>query len=130
MNTSKCLLLIIVFSFCFASCDPYFSIDFSVQNSTPYNLQIIHGHLNSSPQDTSIISSGTKLVFTNDSGRGAYTEDILDDIIIIPEIKVTTTDGKVMNQDASDISNWRIMFPDNKHGTGEVMFEVRKEFFD
>lgn len=93
-------------------------------------MQIIHGDLNSSSLDTSFISSETKLIFTNNSGIGGYTDDFLDDTTIVPEIKVTTTDGKVMNKDASDINNWRKMYPDNKHGTGEVLFEVRKEFFD
>lgn len=116
------------------SCDRFVSVDFSVSNSTPYQLQIIHCPFQGTcevEQDTSIISPSTTLLFSNHSFiGGSTTHDFLSALEVIPEIRVSTTNGKEMKKDVSDIENWLKIFPEDEQGVGEVMFQVRKEFFD
>jgi len=131
-NFTKYPLSLVVISLLIISCDPRFTVDFSIENSSTFDIEIIHGDwdLNSEKKDTSIISENTKLIFTKFSSLGAKTEDFLDDLNTVPEIQITTTTGKKINKDITDIENWRKNYPPDKGGTGEVMLQVHKEDFD
>lgn len=53
---------------------------------------------------------------------GSPTEDFLDNLNSVPEIQITTTTGKTINKDLTDIANWMKNYPIEKGGIGEVVF--------
>lgn len=130
----KYLMLITAICVALTSCDRFISVDFSVTNQTSYQLQIIHCNFREACEEEkgkSTISPNTTLSFSNHSFIGSSTtHDFLDNLMEVPEIKISTIEGKEMKKDASNIDNWLKVYPEDKQGIGEILFEVKEDFFD
>ena len=127
----KNILIIITgfFLLFFLSCDYRSDIDLIVENNTSGKIQIIYSF--DGFQDTSSISSETKLVVANIYDTGLSTEGRLKSLESIPldVLEIRNKNGLLYNKDILDIDNWEKIDPENKGGEGKVLLKLTDSDF-
>lgn len=125
-----CMATVIITLFTLTSCDPMYDIEYIIDNQSDYKIIVI-SETDYGDKDTSIISDNTKLIFWEDSDISCYTEDYLANIKSLPfySIFITTTNDLMCKVDENDIDNWIKVYPQEKHGRGQIVFKVYNNFF-
>jgi len=121
---------ILIFSL--TSCDPTFSVEFEVDNSSPYRLEIRHQHFSQDSIVTNIISGHTKLIFFSEFGIGTSTEGFMENIEELPfeEFEIIVLDTVKLNLEEAEFGNWLKEFPRKKSGVGVISLRLRRGHFE
>lgn len=134
MPSLKTIVRLLALSFAgltLMACDPSYNVEFEVHNETDAPIQVITIFPGAPFQDTSLIATGTQLVFFWDSGLGYTTEDYMDMLENLPVgITISNRNGVMYKKDENDLSLWDQTYPNKSEGIGRVYLRVKNVDFE
>lgn len=131
MKTINLLFLIITFM-TLISCDPFYQVEFEIDNTSSHSLEIKYFSPLDSTTIVNVISGQTKLTFFEISGIGQKTETVLDELESLPfdSIFITVLDSVSLKKDPNDFDNWQKLNPESDSSPGTVKLFLRPFEFE
>ncbi len=111
-------------------CDPVYDVNYTIENNTDSNIEIITSHIFTSISDTNTISSETSLIIFHDFGIGSSTEDFIEDVTSIPfDTLIISKNGVLYNKNSLSITNWNKNNPGNNSVEGNILLKIQDSDF-
>lgn len=108
MKNIQITIAIALLTMIFTSCDPYYQVEYVIDNQSSQDITIISSFSFQIDSDTSRISSGTRLSIFVEDGIGSTSKERLESIITVQfeTLKITNPNGVQFKKDHTVIENW------------------------
>lgn len=108
MKNRLVLLLFVSFTMIFTSCDPFYQLEFIVNNQTDNDITIVSYPFFQPERDSSRFSSGNQLVVFVAEGIGQLPEDAYEAVTELPfdSLIIKNADGELFTKNQMDLNNW------------------------
>ena len=130
---NKWLFYFVVFGFLAlqTSCDPAYHVDYEIDNSSPYRMEINYRDVYSDSLISNTISGGTRLIFYNEFGIGYCTERYMERLNELPvsDFEIVVLDTVELSFDEQDIERWVKFFPDRNSDIGSIKLQLNSASF-
>lgn len=108
MKTIQITIMIALLTMIFTSCDPYFQIEYIIDNQSSQEITIESSFLFQIEKDSSRIAPGTGLSIYVDDGIGKTSQDAIESLtdIHFDSFIITNSSGQIFKKDYESIDNW------------------------
>lgn len=108
MKTIQITIMIALLTMIFTSCDPYFQIEYIIDNQSSQEITIESSFLFQIEKDSSRIARGTGLSIYVDDGIGKTSQDAINSLtdIHFDSLIITNSSGQIFKKDYESIDNW------------------------